>query len=136
MLDETALLAWLPPADMVGRFEHFDMRPGGSYRMALTYRDRSRVDGKSSSGTDVADVHIVDVVPGRRLVQAISFDSDDPRYAGTMTMTWLVTAVAEGTRIDVRAENVPPGISAEDHATGMNSSLANLKAYLTGVRAG
>jgi len=35
-----------------------------------------------------------------------------------------------GTRVDLRADDVPDGISAEDHATGLASSLANLAAYL------
>lgn len=47
-------------------------------------------------------------------------------------MTWSVTPVSEGTRVDMRADDVPPGISAEDHTSGMNSSLLNLAAYLTG----
>jgi hypothetical protein len=29
-----------------------------------------------------------------------------------------------------RTDDVPGGISAEDHATGLNSSLANLAEYL------
>ena len=29
-------------------------------------------------------------------------------------------------------DDVPPGVSAEDHAAGMSSSLANLAAYLAG----
>jgi hypothetical protein len=35
-----------------------------------------------------------------------------------MTLTWEVTAVDAGTRVDIRADDVPDGISAEDHATG------------------
>ena len=35
-----------------------------------------------------------------------------------MTMTWEVTAVDAGTRVDIVAEDVPDGISAEDHAAG------------------
>jgi hypothetical protein len=47
-----------------------------------------------------------------------------------MTMVWQVTAVDAGTRVDIRADDVPAGISAEDHAVGLGSSLANLAAYL------
>jgi hypothetical protein len=47
-----------------------------------------------------------------------------------MTMTWEVTAVNERTRVDIVAHDVPDGISAEDHAAGLNSSLANLAAYV------
>jgi hypothetical protein len=43
-----------------------------------------------------------------------------------MTMTWEVTAVDGGTRVDITADDVPDGISAEDHAAALASSLANL----------
>ncbi|GAB4008757.1 hypothetical protein GCM10029992_65950 [Glycomyces albus] len=35
-----------------------------------------------------------------------------------------------GARVAISAADVPPGISAEDHAAGLSSSLANLAAYL------
>ena len=47
-----------------------------------------------------------------------------------MTMTWQVAAVGGGTRVDIIAEDVPDGISAEDHAAGLASSLTKLTAYL------
>ena len=47
-----------------------------------------------------------------------------------MTMTWAVTSVDGGTRVDIQADDVPDGITAEDHAEGMASSLANLAAHL------
>jgi hypothetical protein len=47
-----------------------------------------------------------------------------------MTMTWEVTAVAAGTRVDSRADDVPAGISAEDHAAGLASSPANVATHL------
>lgn len=58
--------------------------------------------------------------------------SDDPAYAGTMTMTWEVAATDGGTRVDITAVDVPDGISPEDHAAGLTSSLANPAAYLQG----
>ena len=60
----------------------------------------------------------------------MDFVSDDPAYAGTMTMTWEVAAAGAGTRVDIVAEDVPDGISAEDHAAGLASSLTNLAAYV------
>ena len=47
-----------------------------------------------------------------------------------MTMTWELTAVDAATRVDIRADDVPAGISAEDHAAGLDSSPANLAAHL------
>ena len=39
-----------------------------------------------------------------------------------MTMTWEVTAVDGGRGVDIRADDVPDGISADDHAAGLASS--------------
>ncbi|MEX5236975.1 SRPBCC family protein [Kocuria arenosa] len=132
LVDPDALAAWLPPEGMSGRFERFDARPGGSYRMVLSYADASAAPGKATADSDVVDVRFVDLVPGVRVVQAVDFVSDDPAYAGTMTMTWELTRVEGGTRVEVRAEDVPAGISAEDHAAGLASSLANLAQHLEG----
>lgn len=130
LVDPESLAAWLPPAGMTGRFERFDLRPGGSYRMVLTYADPSARRGKSTADSDVVEVRVLDIVPGARVVQAVDFVADDPAYAGTMTMTWEVAAVEGGTRVDVTAADVPEGISPEDHAAGLSSSLANLADYL------
>jgi uncharacterized protein YndB with AHSA1/START domain len=130
LVDPAALLAWLPPGEMTGRFERFDARPGGGYRIVLTYPDASGAPGKASADSDIVEARFVDIVPGERIVQAVDFVSDDPANAGTMTMTWQVTAVDARTRVDIIADDVPDGISADDHAAGLTSSLAKLAAYL------
>jgi uncharacterized protein YndB with AHSA1/START domain len=130
LVDPDALAAWLPPNGMTGRFERFDARPGGSYRMVLTYADASSAPGKAAADSDIVEARFIDIVPGARVVQAVDFVSDEPAYAGTMTMTWEVAKVDAGTRVAIRADDVPDGISAEDHAAGLASSLANLAAYL------
>jgi uncharacterized protein YndB with AHSA1/START domain len=130
LIDAEALAAWLPPVGMTGRFEHFDARPRGSYRMVLTYADASLASGKATADSDIVEARFIDIVPGVRVVQAVTFVGDDPALTGTMTMTWQVTATDNGTRVDIRADQVPTGISAEDHAAGLASSLANLAAHL------
>ncbi|WP_326555305.1 SRPBCC family protein [Micromonospora sp. NBC_01813] len=130
LVDPAALTAWLPPQGMTGRFERFDARPGGSYRLVLTYTDASTAPGKATADSDVVEARFVDIVPGVRVVQAVDFVSDDPAYAGTMTMTWEVSPADDGTRVVIRADDVPAGIRAEDHAAGLASSLANLATYV------
>lgn len=132
MVEPDALREWLPPAGMSARFERFDVRPGGSYRLVLTYGEPSAGQGKATADSDVVEARFVEIVAGERLVQAVDFVSGDPAFAGTMTMTWELAAVDGGTRVDIRAEDVPVGISAEDHATGLRSSLENLAAYVAG----
>ena len=130
LVNRDALLAWLPPRGMTAKFERFDPRPGGSYRLLLTYVDPADSRGKSSADSDIVEARYVDIVPGVRVVQTVDFVSDDPRFAGTMTMTWTVAAVDGGTRVEITADDVPDGISADDHATGLASSLENLDTYV------
>lgn len=70
------------------------------------------------------------LVPDASVVQEIDFESDDPSFAGTMNMTWDITSVDGGTLVEITANDVPDGISADDHAAGMASSLANLAEHL------
>lgn len=129
LVEADALSEWLPPAGMRAEFERFDARPGGGYRMVLTYLDHTS-HGKSTADSDVVEARFVELEPGVRVVQAVQFESDDPAYAGTMTMTWTFEPVESGTRVEIRAEGVPEGISAEDHEAGLMSSLQNLADYL------
>ena len=115
---------------MTGRFERFDARPGGSYRLVLTHDDPAAAQGKTTADSDIVDARFVDITPGTRVVQAVDFVAEDPAFAGTMTMTWEVDDVGDGTRVRVTADDVPDGISAEDHAEGLSSSLTNLAAYV------
>jgi uncharacterized protein YndB with AHSA1/START domain len=130
LVDRAALETWLPPLGMTARFERFDPTPGGSYRLVLTYAAPTTAGGKSSADSDIVEARYVDVVRNDRVVQAVDFVSDDPAFAGTMTMTWAVHAVEGGTRVEFIAEDVPDGISAEDHAAGLASSLENLARYV------
>jgi len=123
LVDASALETWLPPGDMVGRVLELDPRPGGAFRIVLTYADPAGVRGKSTEDSDVVDA-------GSRVSYVVTFVSEDPSFAGSMTMTWDLTAVADGTRVDIEAVDVPDGISAEDHATGMSSSLDNLARFV------
>jgi uncharacterized protein YndB with AHSA1/START domain len=132
LVDPGALAEWLPPGGMSGRFERFDARPGGSYRLILTYDAGSTASGKATADADIVEARFLEIVPGVRIVQAVDFVSDDPAYSGTMIMTWEVAAIDVGTRIEIRAEDVPAGISADAHAVGLASSLENLAAYVGG----
>jgi uncharacterized protein YndB with AHSA1/START domain len=124
-----AMEQWLPPETMTGKMLHFDFREGGSYRMRLTYTDSRDGQGKTSDASDEVQVQLITIEPERRIVQEINFDSDDASFAGTMRMTWTFEPRDHGTRVTVRAENVPDGIRPEDHQAGLNSSLANLARF-------
>ena len=124
-VDPEALVRWLPPEGMTGAMLAFDAVPGGSYRMALTYEDADTA-GKTSEHGDVVEARFLALVPGKKIIQAAEFESDDPAFAGTMVMTWTFEAAAEATRVAIVCDNVPAGIRKQDHDQGLKSSLANL----------
>jgi len=125
-----AWVKWLPPKDMQGRIHAFEPRKGGACQMSLTYTGSDHpVPGKTSEHTDVVRGIFLELVPDKRIVQQFEFESDDPAFSGAMTMTWTLTAVAEGTEVAIVCRNVPEGIRQEDHELGMQSSLENLAAY-------
>lgn len=129
LVDVDARTAWLPPDGMTGRFEWFDARPGGGYRLVLTYDDPG-TRGKSKANTDVVEVRFTEIEPPRRVVEEADFASEDPAFSGTMSLTWTVEPESGGSRVTVAAHGVPEGISQADHITAMTSTLANLDSHL------
>jgi uncharacterized protein YndB with AHSA1/START domain len=130
-VDPEAVIRWLPPADMTGRMLAFDPRPDGPFRMELTFRSVDHATpGKTSAHSDLVEGRFVRLEPDREIAQAFTFRSDDPAFAGVMTMVWTFAPEGAGTRVTVRAEDVPPGIDPGDHETGIRSSLDNLARYV------
>ena len=131
-IDPEALMAWLPPEGMRGRALVFEPWQGGRYRIELSYEAAPPPGGagKSAARSDISAGRFLAIEPGRRIVQSAAFQSDDPAFAGEMTLSWTFEPEAGGTRVAVSAENVPPGISAEDHAAGLASSLENLARHV------
>lgn len=123
------LARWVSPRGMTSTIDAFDLRTGGGYRMTLRH-DSPHHPGKSGKGSDEVSVRFVTVDPETRLDELVDFTSDDPAFAGSMKMTWLIEPSGADTRVTVRATDVPPGIDAEAHLKGLASSLANLAAFL------
>ncbi|HEX2843110.1 SRPBCC family protein [Hyphomicrobium sp.] len=128
LIDPAAIVEWRPPKGMTGQFFTFEPREGGRFRMALTYTDGGGY-GKTAEHTDIVEGHFVELVPDERVVEAVEFESDDPAFAGTMRITTILLPCSGGTKVTIRCEDVPPGISAEDHQAGLTSTLANLAAF-------
>ena len=130
-LDPVAWVKWLPPQGMTGHIYEFEPRPGGAYRMALTH---SRWDhsarGKTSEDSDVVEGRFAELVPNEKVVHLITFQSDDPAFAGEMKMTWRLSPGPGGTHVTITCENVPEGIRQEDHDAGLRSTLKNLATFV------
>lgn len=99
--------------------------------MALTFAQPGHsTPGKTSEDTDVVEGRFLELLPDERIVQLVKFESEDPAFAGAMTMTWTLTAVPGGTEVAILCENVPEGIRQEDHDAGLKSTLDNLATFV------
>jgi uncharacterized protein YndB with AHSA1/START domain len=126
-LDPQALLEWLPPADMTGRIHEFDGRVGGGYRMSLFYPPTEPLHrGKSAEREDRVQVRFVELSPPRRIVEAVTFVTDDPAFAGEMMMTVTLSDAPGGTDATLEFTNLPPGLRPEDNDEGARLSLDQL----------
>ena len=128
-VEPAALAKWRPPKGMRAEIHRFEPRAGGEFRMSFIHADDSVGRGKTTAKADTFHGRFAELVPGERIVEVVEFESDDPAFAGEMTIRTILHPVPNGTEVTVAAENVPPGISAEDHRAGIASSLANLAAF-------
>lgn len=134
-LDPDALSLWRVPDNMEGHVHVFDARVGGLFRMSLTYKDPGHSPGgKTSEGTDTFQGRFVELSPGKRIVEVIEFESQDPRFAGQMKMTTSFIDTDEGTEVSVLCEDVPAGIRPEDNEVGTAQALEKLAALVTRFR--
>jgi uncharacterized protein YndB with AHSA1/START domain len=125
-----AMESWLPPQGMTGMMLEFAFREGGAYRLRLTYNEAQHTPGKTSKDADQVEVRFVRLIPHERIEQAVTFESDDPAFAGEMRITWTLESGRDGTLVTVRCEDVPAGIRPEDHQAGLASTLSNLAAFV------
>jgi uncharacterized protein YndB with AHSA1/START domain len=120
------------PDDMTSEVHDFDAREGGRFRISLSYVDTSR-PGKSEAHTDTHHGTFVRLDPDREVVQEVEFETDDPSMQGTMTITYRLRDVDEGTEVEGRHEGVPPGVRPEDNEIGWRMSMAKLADLLEGA---
>lgn len=92
----------------------------------LSYSDHDRHRGKTANDSDHIRARFLTLDPDDKIVEEVEFESADPAFAGTMTLTTTMRVVTDGTKVTFTAEHVPPGISEEDHRAGMDSTLRNL----------
>ena len=126
-LDAEMMANWRAPEAMTAQVSDFRPQAGGGYRMVLHYDDqRNEAFGKSGPGKDAVEVRFAQMLPEEKIVEEVRFVSDDPAFAGVMTLVTTFEKDRDGTRVTFSAHDVPEGISAADHALGMAQSLLNL----------
>ena len=125
--DPELLVGWLPPAPMTGVIHRFDARVGGGYLMSLHYPSTERTfRGKTADLEDRVSVRFVELDAPRRIVEAVTFLSDDPAFAGEMLLTITLGAGPGGTTVALDFDHLPAGLRQEDNEAGARASLDQL----------
>lgn len=120
-----ALEVWLAPDEMTGKIHNFELKEGGGYTMSLFYNEDSGT-GKTGSNEDRFHSEFKELVANKKIVQAVTFESDDEAFAGEMIMEARIEPEEEGTLVTVCFHNIPEGIKEEDNEEGTRQSLEKL----------
>jgi len=105
--------------------------------MSLVYPENDKAArGKTNARCDTFHGRFVRLVPGKLVVWATQFESTDPSFAGEMVVSTTIESEDQGTgqerksRVTIRCEDIPRGISPEDNEAGCRSSLDKLAAFV------
>lgn len=129
-LDPAGMVVWLPPGEMTAKFHTFDAHPGGGYEVSLFYPDVESPRGKTADREDRVRVRFVELVRPERIVESVTFQSNDTLFMGEMKMLVTFERTADGTNVTIVCNDIPPGIHPEDNATGTRETLDNLAKYM------
>lgn len=125
LIDPQAVREWMVPDGMTSNIHEFEAREGGSFRISLTY-DEPTGTGKTTSHTDTYHGTFVTLQPGRKVVQRLEFETNDPSLQGEMITSFTLRDVGDRTELLATHDGLPSGISAEDNETGWRMSLNKL----------
>ncbi len=125
LLDPEAVATWRVPAGMRGQVHEFEAREGGTFRMSLMYGGADE-SAKTSSDRDTYVGRFATLVPDRKVVEVMRFESSESELTTPMTLTTTLSDVVGGTQVEMVHQGVPDGVRPEDNETGMRMALDNL----------
>ncbi len=125
LLDPVAVQQWMVPDGMTSEVHSFDPQEGGTFRISLTYEVPTNA-GKSTAQTDSFHGRFAELVPDRKVVQVVEFETDDPTMQGEMTITYRLADAGGDTDLVGVHENLPPGVSVADNELGWRMSIDKL----------
>ncbi|MEO8442147.1 MAG: SRPBCC family protein [Betaproteobacteria bacterium] len=129
LLDASAVAKWMVPDGMTSKVHDFNAREGGAFRISLTYVAPT-ITGKTSPHTRTSHGRFVKLVPNRKVVEVVEFETTDPEMRGEMTITYSLVDAAGGTDLVALHDVLPKGLSLADNEKGWRMSLEKLAALV------
>src|SRR5215831_15425987 len=116
LIDPKAVATWRPPEGMKCTVHSFEPQEGGNFRMAFEYTNTNhKVGGKTSEHADVFHGKFLQLLPDKRVIESVEFESNDPAFTEPMKVITILTPLSEGTKVTIICEDVPAAINPEDH---------------------
>ena len=125
-----SIVKWQVPGDMTGKIHFFDFKVGGSYSMSLYYPAKEGSIGKTESNEDRFTSKFLEIENNKKIVESVTFESQDEDFAGEMLMQIDLKKVETGTAVTFTFKNIPKGINPKDNEEGTKSSLEKLTKIL------
>ena len=133
--DPRALEVWLAPGEMTGKVHDFEFKVGGGYRMSLFYPESEKeMKGKTTEREDRFTARFVEIIPNKKIIPAVNFESPDPDFSGEMIMETTFDPNERGTKVTFSFQNIPKGIKPEDNEAGTIATLEKLARYAEGTK--
>src|SRR3569832_260165 len=85
-----------------------------------------RIRRKPAAREDRVHVRFLELEPARRIVEAVTFETEGESLQGEMRMTATFEARPGGTEVVLLFENLPPGLRPQDNEEGGRLSQAQL----------
>lgn len=131
LLNPEGIAKWGAPQGMEGEFYAFEPREGGTFLMALIYdAPDPEHDGQMFAQSQVIEGRFLRLVPNRRVVESLSFASNDPSLKGEMTVTTTIAPEGDGTLVTMSFENAPEAIRAWEQQKGLHAALQKLADFV------
>lgn len=119
------------PGDLTAKVHNFDLRVGGGYEMSLFYSDSEKeMQGKTQGKEDRFTARFVELIPNKKIVQIVNFESPNPDFSGEMIVEITFESTENGTNVTYFFKDIPKGIRPEDNAAGTISTLRKLANYV------
>ncbi|MBX9851749.1 MAG: SRPBCC domain-containing protein [Cytophagaceae bacterium] len=129
--DPKAIEVWQVPGDMTGKVHNYNFKVGGGYEMSLFYPEaEKKMKGKTNDKEDRFTSTFIEIIPNKKIVERISFQSTDPAFQEKMNSEVRLEPIDGGTKVTFFFTNIPKGIKPEDNEAGTISSLKKLADYV------
>lgn len=116
---------WRTPDGTMGGLTVLQPQIGGAWCLTILHPDRAEIGGVPS-GIETITGRFIDMLPDAQVVEEINYVSEDPAYAGVMTLTTSLEPMKDGTKVTLRAVGMPPVLAQDSHRAALSAALHRL----------